>query len=209
MDGWIKGVAIVCLGIAGGYQHFKSRPIVWKPGAYVEGEPIQRTILNGKSWEYKDFTIQPLATYDIKARIVQRQRYYFDSTSSISPLDLGLAWGKITDQRTLDTMSFTHNDRFLTGSSKDPAMSSMWNEISNVHLIPADDEIRSQLLRLRVGEGVRLTGKLVSATKKGFDHAWTSSLTRSDQGDGACEIMWVEKVFPFDESKADHEEKEN
>jgi hypothetical protein len=205
MDGWIKGLLILGLGVAGGIQHFKSRPIKWQPGTYIDSEPIQKTILNGKTWEYNGFTFRPLATYDIRARIVQRQRYYFDPTSSISPLDLGLAWGKVTDQASLDKMSFTHNDRFLSGSSQDPDFCEKWDSISNVHLIPSDKTIQRQLLGLKVGQGVRLKGKLVSATQKGSENAWTSSLTRTDAGDGACEIMWVEEVNTIEESQADHD----
>lgn len=203
MDGAIKGVIIIGIGIAGAYRHVTSRPVVWKPGYFISDEPVQRTILSGKPWEFNGYTITPLATYDISARVVHRQRYYFDSTSRISPLDLGLAWGKGTDQKNLDQMSFTHNDRFLSWSFQNQEMERFVDEISNVHLLPADASIRGELLRLKVGQGVRLIGKLISASKDNGN--WTSSLSRTDQGDGACEIMWVEKVFPFDETKVSHD----
>jgi hypothetical protein len=31
---------------------------------------------------------------------------------------------------------------------------------------------------------------------------WTSSLSRPDSGDGACEIMWVDTVNPLDRHPA-------
>ena len=47
----------------------------------------------------------------------------------------------------------------------------------------------SQLLR----EFVRLTGYLVDVQGPG-GFRWRTSLTREDTGDGACELMWIERV---------------
>jgi len=46
---------------------------------------------------------------------------------------------------------------------------------------------------LRPGQIVRLQGYLVDVRGPG-GFAWNTSLTRSDTGDGACEIVWVEAV---------------
>ena len=64
---------------------------------------------------------------------------------------------------------------------------------ANTHVIPADPEVRAQLKRLRVGEVVHLDGVLVDALRDDGATARTS-LTRSDSGAGACEIMLVESV---------------
>ncbi|HYL70105.1 MAG TPA: hypothetical protein VEY89_02235, partial [Candidatus Dormibacteraeota bacterium] len=64
---------------------------------------------------------------------------------------------------------------------------------ANTHVIPADAGIARQLARLRVGQVVHLSGSLVDATRD--DGAWLrTSLTRSDTGAGACEVMLVEQV---------------
>ena len=57
----------------------------------------------------------------------------------------------------------------------------------------ADARIRSELARLRVGQVVHLAGTLVDAIRD--DGAWLrTSLTRTDTGAGACEVMLVENV---------------
>jgi hypothetical protein len=64
---------------------------------------------------------------------------------------------------------------------------------ANTHVIPIDSTVKRQLERLRVGEVVRLTGTLVDGTRD--DGAWIhTSLSRSDTGAGACEVLLVESV---------------
>jgi hypothetical protein len=64
---------------------------------------------------------------------------------------------------------------------------------ANTHVIPADSTVRSQLARLRVGQVVHLTGLLVDGVRNDGASVHTS-LTRSDTGAGACEVMLVERV---------------
>jgi hypothetical protein len=64
---------------------------------------------------------------------------------------------------------------------------------ANTHLIPANEQVRSELRRLRVGEVVHLTGPLVDARRDDGGSIHTS-LTRLDSGPGACEVLLVETV---------------
>jgi hypothetical protein len=54
--------------------------------------------------------------------------------------------------------------------------------------------VRSQLARLRTGQVVHLSGVLVDAVRDDGAYIRTS-LTRTDSGAGACEVMLVEHVF--------------
>ena len=64
---------------------------------------------------------------------------------------------------------------------------------ANMHMIPADDDIERRLKSTRAGNLVHIKGYLVEATTKdGF--RWKSSLSRSDTGAGACELIWVESL---------------
>jgi hypothetical protein len=62
-----------------------------------------------------------------------------------------------------------------------------------MHMIPADGRIERQLKSIHAEDVVRLSGYLVEARgPNGFK--WRSSLTSTDTGSGACELMWVEEV---------------
>ena len=67
-----------------------------------------------------------------------------------------------------------------------------------MHLIPADDFIRAQLLAVKQGSIVTLEGQLVEVRDTQEQWHWRSSLTRNDTGAGACEIIWVKQVTLLD-----------
>ena len=68
--------------------------------------------------------------------------------------------------------------------------------VSNNHLIPADKTVKGKLLSIKKGEYVELEGYLVTAytTDSDSNIYWMSSDTRTDTGDGACEVIYVTDV---------------
>jgi hypothetical protein len=62
-----------------------------------------------------------------------------------------------------------------------------------MHLIPADDRIERLLKSIHSSDIVNMAGYLVEAVRVG-QSPWRSSLTRTDTGSGACELMWVEEI---------------
>jgi hypothetical protein len=64
---------------------------------------------------------------------------------------------------------------------------------ANMHMIPANEDIAKQLTMIDEGDLVTLTGKLVNVSADD-GWRWNSSLTRSDTGQGACELIYVESL---------------
>ncbi len=60
-------------------------------------------------------------------------------------------------------------------------------------MIAATPVVERALKKARAGAYIRITGRLVEVS-----HAsgwrWTSSLTRTDSGASACELVWVESL---------------
>lgn len=159
------------------------------------GEAPKQGALDGKQpWKLKDGSrVVPLATYEITARLLHRERYRFDAMADISPVDFGVGWHRMSDQSVIDGLSFNNSNRFLcfncSGGGQEPDTASA----GNMHMIPASDRIKERLLDLEAGEIFYAKGYLVSVERDGMN-PWTSSLTREDTGNGACEIMWVEEI---------------
>ena len=65
---------------------------------------------------------------------------------------------------------------------------------ANMHLIPANDAIENQIEETQEGDIIEITGSLVKATSNSDNWAWKSSLTRSDTGNGACEVILVKEL---------------
>lgn len=71
--------------------------------------------------------------------------------------------------------------------------SALFAHSGNTHIIPGTPQLRARLLAVRAGSVVTLTGWLVDATgPDGF--TWHTSRTRTDTGDGACEVLYVDSL---------------
>ncbi len=102
----------------------------------------------------------------------------------------------MSDNQVLAAFDISQGARFYSWRPRGPlpiAREDVIVHSANTHVIPADARIRSELRRLRVGQVVHLRGTLVDAIRD--DGAWLhTSLTRTDTGAGACEVMLVENV---------------
>ena len=169
----------------------------YPPGVLVQQEPVQvmvkepvQTIRNG------DFTLRPLATCDIEARVLHKKRYYSGPAASLAPYDVAMGWGPMSDQSVIDKLSLSQSNRFYfyEWSSQPPIpQEQIVCHSANMHLIPASFRIRTTIAWLRPGDLVRMHGLLVEATTPGMN-PWRSSLSRTDTGNGACELMYVESI---------------
>ena len=102
----------------------------------------------------------------------------------------------MSDQAVLDQLTISQAARFYYYEYPHQApipKEEITSHSANLHLIPSTDAIASQCKSLRTGELVHLSGLLVQATGPGIG-TWRSSLTRTDSGNGACELVWVEEI---------------
>ena len=186
------------LGIAGS-QYWNDRPVAQRPGVLAPEDPVQIEPASQESWSYRGHTLTSLAQFQIKARVLGRERYRFDRAAKLSPVDLALGWGPMSDTRVLAALTIVQQDRFYYWSAATlplPA-SDISAHSANMHMIPANDAVANRLLGAKVGQIVELRGQLIRAEgKDGF--RWISSLTRLDTGAGACEVIWVEEARVVD-----------
>lgn len=191
-----KRLIVLFLGAAVWFLFIRDTPARWK-GIPASKPPIQTTANLPAPFQHQGYTIQPLARYQITGVVLHRERYRFDATASICPVDLGLAWGSMSIAGVINDLKITQRGRFLLYSCKgdelplDPEQ--LNQSASNNHCLPSDDKIRSQLLAVKRHELATLEGYLVEVSgPEGM--IWRSSLTRDDEDGGACEIIWVTRV---------------
>lgn len=162
----------------------------------AEREPVQSDAPPDPAVTRGRWTLNPRAHYDITARILHKERYRFDALAALAPEDLALGWGPMSDNKVLDTVDISQSGRFYWWRPHEDTPvppEAIITHSANTHVIPADDRIRKELGRLRVGEVVRLTGTLVDANRDDGASIHTS-LSRNDTGAGACEVLLVESV---------------
>ena len=189
-------VVLIVAALWRGCQEWRLRPLHPADGPVAQTDPLQTDLDGAPAVAHGRWTLKPRARYDITARILSREDYHFDAMSDLVPEDLALGWGPMSDNRVLGAFEITQGARFYSWRPKAKLPISRQDVIehsANTHVIPADSAIRSQLARLRVGQVVHLTGELVDGVRDDGASIRTS-LTRSDTGAGACEVMLVEEV---------------
>ena len=196
-----KILALLLVLCSAGFVWRQSGDIRHAPGVLIPKDPEQNLFITPRPTIQKDgWTLKPLATYHIEGRVLCRARYSGDDVSTLSPYDLALGWGRMSDSAVLDRLTITQSNRFSRwecwGDTPIPE-SELNSHSANNHLIPADDLIKDKIAALRVGSLVKISGYLVEATHPHADHPWRSSLTRDDSGEGACEIIYVQGISEF------------
>lgn len=196
--GWrsVFWIALTAAALWQGWHEWRLRPLHPADGPVAQAEPLQRDLDESPSVVHGRWRLTPRAHYDITARILSREDYNFDAISDLVPEDLALGWGPMSDNRVLGAFDITQSARFYSWRPKAelPILrQDVIEHSANTHVIPADSVIRSQLAQLRKGQVVHLSGVLVDGVRD--DGTWIhTSLSRSDSGAGACEVMLVEQV---------------
>lgn len=172
-----------------------STPITHGPGMVAPDTPEQETIASGEQFSYKDYQITPLATFQLEARVLSKKQYRSGRESALSPVDLALGWGPMSDEAVLEEMQIRQSNRFYHWRVKQLPIprKEIEQNSANMHIIPADQEVRNVLKNIRKGHVVEIEGYLVKVNAKD-GWRWQSSLTRKDTGAGACEVVWVEEM---------------
>lgn len=189
-------VAAIAIALVSAYRTWLHRPVERVPGILVAEEPRQRDIDSGtRPFEHDDYEISPIATFHVRARLLGSKRYTSDRESDLSPIDFAIGWGPMSDTAVLDHLELSQRVRYFTlrWEALPLPEEEMFGHATNMHLIPADDTVRQALDRMRVGEIIELDGYLVQV-KAADGWSWRSSLSRTDRGAGACELMWVERA---------------
>lgn len=170
-------------------------------------EPVQTALSSPVSpitLERDDYTwhMVPRADYRIAARVLQSKQYD-DWQAAFAPIDLALGWGKISERRIDRWIDWRQSDRWyyyrfhrlqLFGRLLSPDY--VREHSANVHVVPATTALAAALQQLERNSLVLLEGKLVDveAERDGRVRQFFTSLSRADQGDGSCEIMYVERL---------------
>jgi hypothetical protein len=146
-----------------------------------------------------DITITQKAAYTVRGVVVSRENYRSGWNSLISPADVALCWGKLAENGTYKKLKWSQGNRWYFWRAGDDFGYNndfVAQHSSNNHLIPATPNLEKAVKGLKEGDAVELTGHLVdvAATKKSQDYWWRSSMTTSDRGEGACEIIYLTRI---------------
>lgn len=162
----------------------------------IDDEPFQSST-DKDSFNIKDYKVTPLKKYKVTARVLSKKKYTSDESSEFSTYDLALGWNKMSDIVNIEKINITQRNRWYYWKIDNYFISreDIEHNSSNHHIIHANDEIYEKLKNIKEHQIVEMSGYLVKVEDTNSSANWVSSLTRTDTGGGACELMYVESLI--------------
>jgi hypothetical protein len=187
-------VVVAALAIFAGYKLYSRREITHAPGVLAAEEPEQRAIDSAAVIERGEFRLRPRAEFSATVRILHREDYSAGPLAKLVPTDFAVGWGPMSDSAVLADVEISQGNRFYFWRTDTWPLDRAGIEThsANWHVIPANDAVSGTLGRLRAGSVVELRGRLVDI--EGGESGLRTSLSRTDTGAGACEILLAESA---------------
>ena len=190
------GAALIALALVGAYDYLASLPIDWRPGVLVAADPVQTDLTEAAPLEHGGFKLIPRATFNAEARVLSRSRYRMGALADVSPLDIAVGWGPMSDSAVLADLDISQGNRFYYWHYDDEPpipREIIETHSANWHLVPQSPAVWKSLSSIRVGDIVKLEGELVDLERPDLG-VMRTSLRRDDTGAGACEVILVQSV---------------
>lgn len=208
MPRWLKLTLVVLFGALIWASHSRRAPIpasatdgsalvscVLPPASDDPDQPLQSSV-GGRMPRFRlgDATITPLAGFSLQARVLSREDYSLGMEATYSPTDLALGWGPMSAPGLARRLHVGQGGRWYRygwdahGPPLPPAV--IASHSANMHMVPADARVANALADIDADDVVRLDGWLIRIDRDDGWH-WQSSLTRTDRGNGACELVYV------------------
>jgi hypothetical protein len=166
-------------------------------GILVPYEPDQENIAAPRQWPFKNAQVTGLANFRVRARVLLTEHYWWGREADVSPVDLTLGWRIMSNQEILDGLRIYHMRRAYAWMPRDGRLPASEADIiahsANMHMVPSTPELADRLRAVHAGDLVDIRGYLIEI-KFPDGGTWRSSLTRTDTGNGACELVWVDDV---------------
>jgi hypothetical protein len=213
---WSRIFVIVYLGVlaifVGGWIMHDSLILIDDIAPEALEPPRQEPVEEGKSrWMENDgyrVNLTPRYDYTISGLIVSKDDYKMSGLSrgNLYMTDLCIIWGTNLARgvHRQPSTSFFHRRNTCYSKIKRPYFIK-GDELSNNHLFMTDEKLLDQVDALERGDQIRIEGQLVDVLYQPASSGvgtrpqkLSSSTTRTDKGNGACEIIYVTKLDVLD-----------
>lgn len=165
-------------------------------GETASNDPEIVLLDNAKSFHYDEFTITPLASFAMRARVLSVEYYSYDHDSKLSPVDFAVGWGKMSDSKVLSTIEISQSSRWYfwyTDEFKDVDATYIKRHSHNIHILPSSPEVAEITNEVKADDIIIIKGYLVSIS--GPNHyTWVSGLSINSDGPNSCFVLWLEKI---------------
>ena len=170
----------------------------------VGGKPADITVNN------VNYRLHPRYAYELSGLVVSLHDsdtwwdYAHKAWSDhINVVDLCVVWGDNAKSGAYKDVGFSNNQWECHWQPKSWGASRAFSpeQVSNNHMVTDDPAVAKGLRSVRIGDQVRMSGYLIDYTtyKDGRQLGTrVSSETRTDTGNGACEVLYIESLEVLD-----------
>ncbi|MFK7815851.1 MAG: hypothetical protein AB8B92_05900 [Gammaproteobacteria bacterium] len=149
-----------------------------------------------------EYKIQPLFEYELYGLVVSYELHdgnynlHKRWNDHLNVADYCVVWDKSAFTEFLPKIKFWNGQFTCNFETRNQHAWDNFNteQLSNNHLISDDEYIRKKLRKINIGDQIRITGWLSSYENLSNGGLRSTSITRKDQGNGACETIYVNDV---------------
>lgn len=149
-----------------------------------------------------DYEIQPMFDYELYGLVVSYELHdgnynlHKRWNDHLNIADYCVVWDKSAFTRHLPKINFWNGQFTCNISTKDMQAWESFDptQLSNNHLISDEKYIRKKLRKIKIGDQIRISGWLSSYKNLNSGGTRGTSITREDEGNGACETIYVKEV---------------
>lgn len=168
--------------------------------------PVQTEKTGQLKWNVDDYeiTVDIMAEYTLYGLVVEKHYYPpYRIANKLGRFDFGMVYGPLLGVDVFECMKFRNDGRRflhyeypLSLANKLGGRDVVLDSVSNNHMVHADEHVLKLLRNVKEGDYIKIEGYLVYLYYSNEDGRgeWTSSLTRTDRGDGACEVIYVKNI---------------
>ena len=113
------------------------------PGVFAADPPKQSPLKQSQVWEKDGYFINAIAQFELKAKVLGKERYRFDRVSDFAPYDLALGWGRMSDESVLESIRISQGNRWYFWETDHFPIPRREIEThsGNMHIIPENDDV--------------------------------------------------------------------
>lgn len=159
-------------------------------------EPLQERVEQSMflaPWKGKEYIVNPMYDYDLYGIVVSKRDHGWRSLErdSLNVSDLCVVWGRTAQSPHIEDVSFRNGSFtcFYRPLTREASYLD-WKQLSNNHLITNNEAVRKQIMKADIGDQIYVKGWLAEYGVAGQKYR-SSSVVRTDTGNGACETIFV------------------
>lgn len=147
------------------------------------------------SFSYPGYRFSNPEPFELEARVLSVRDYSSGRESELSPTDLALGWGRMMDDEVVARIDVSQRGRWYHWRTDEYPIphTEIAHSSANMHMVPANEAVAMALDEVDEADRIRVIGQLVDiSAEDGW--RWRSSRSRTDTGNGACELLLLERI---------------